>query len=195
MKIISYNIICLPNPYKTLGIQCLIPSLFPEVILMQEIMLDGPKVVAALCSLFLSLSFHYTKSCGKLLGLFTSWFNTNILCSLAWTCHFFLVNSFSHNISDLSFVCANVYRPYVDQKPYQKNFFKLPCFDVENTVVGGDLNFTISHFEILEPSTQLECLAYLFMEFVDLARLAKPLLIKFLHTWSNKRMRDDYVEK
>lgn len=48
----------------------------------------------------------------------------------------------------ISFQFINVYRPYLDNKPYQDSLMSIGFFATTNVILGGDLNLTIYVTEV-----------------------------------------------
>jgi hypothetical protein len=119
-------------------------SLNPNIILVQETMCTGENARSTLESWLKNWSFSSIDAEGQTRVLIMRW---------STTCKALLSSSFCNAISvklmvknvGFSFSVVNIYDPYIDRVPYWEDLANAGALNDPLNLVGGDLNFTLSH--------------------------------------------------
>jgi len=89
----------------------------------------------------------------------------------------------------------NCYGSYADRVVFWEDIKRIRIFDVENLILGGDLNFTASSKEFRGDSTRVDPLQHYFSQLIQAGGLVDVELVKILPTWRNGRKGPNYIEK
>jgi hypothetical protein len=108
-------------------------------------------------------------------------------------------NSISVKLMDkdakFSFSMVHIYGPYVDRVPFWEDLSLLGSFSGPFMVVGGDLNFTLSLYEIWGENPRQDNQMGFFVSFMHSHKLVYIEPIKLVPTWHNFIIYEDVVSK
>jgi hypothetical protein len=84
MIFLTLNCRGLANPSNKLAIKRLIETLKPSIILLQETMIDGEKVIQELSKFMIGWEFSYIDAIGRSSGNITGWKRCSFTLSNSW---------------------------------------------------------------------------------------------------------------
>jgi hypothetical protein len=100
-----------------------------------------------------------------------------------------------HKDNDFFFSVLNIYGPYTDRIPFWEDLKDAGAFNEPFTVVGGDLNFTLSSREVWGESSREDQQGGFFQSFLEKLHLVDLEPTKITPTWRNLRTGNEAVAK
>lgn len=140
------------GPQKKLSLERIICSLKPDIILIQETMCLSEKARETLQSWLKNWSFCATNAEGMSKGLITGW-SPDFRASFS-SYRSSISVKLRHKDNNFFFSIINIYEPYANRVPFWEDLKDASAFRDPLTVVGGDLNFTLSSREVWGESSR-----------------------------------------
>jgi hypothetical protein len=83
----------------------------------------------------------------------------------------------------------------VTEMVYWEELKRIGIFDLENLIMGGDLNFTVSSREVWGDAARVDPLQHFFSQLIQAGGLVDVEPVKILPTWRNGRKGLDHIAK
>ena len=194
MKIVSFNIHGFGGLAKQKSLHSLFLSLSPYMILIQETMCRHFPTLHAFSKLLSRWEFCATNASGLFGGLLTGWNPHTVRCKAFEMVGGILVQAkFRGSLETFSIL--NYYGPYSGREYFWNCVMAGVLLSLPNSILVGDLNFTLNAGEIWGKSARLDHLAHFFKNFLSdnhLIDLPPPCASL---TWKNGRAGDDGISK
>jgi len=121
----------------------LITTQQPDIILLQETLVDSTKVSSTLATLLLGWQFVGIDVVGRSVGRAMGWCIRIIKLLNSWELNSCLkIYIFVEGLGK-EFRILNVYCPYLDKTPFWESLLRLKILKDENFILGGGLNFSL----------------------------------------------------
>jgi exonuclease III len=147
MIFLSFNARGIGGPQKKLSLKRLLLSLKPDILFLQETMCSGEDAIKIVSQWLKNWSFSAVDAEGLSGGLLSGWSSDFKALSSSSALSSISVK-LKHKDYDFSFTAINIYGPYSDRVQFWENLKSAGVFSDPLTVIGGDLNFTLSLREV-----------------------------------------------
>jgi hypothetical protein len=117
-------------------------------------------------------------------GLLTGWSLTFKALSSSST-HSTISVNLKHKYVDFAFSVINIYGPYSERIPFWEDLKNEGIFNDPLSVIGGDLNFTLSLREVWGPSPKEDRQRGFFLSFLESVNLLDVEPVRLSPTWRN----------
>jgi hypothetical protein len=122
-------------------------SLNSDVIMIQETMCSGKRAREIFSPWLRNWSFNTIDAIGLSGGLLIGW-SPNFQALSSSVVRTSISVNLKHKNSDLAFTVVNIYGPYSDRASFWEDLVSAGIFRDPLLVAGGDLNFTLSLWEV-----------------------------------------------
>jgi exonuclease III len=186
MIIFSFNICGFGGPTKLASLKLLLHQVKPDIVFLQETLVDGEKVKSLFLQCLLNWNVVSLDSNGRSGGLLTGWNPTYAeFCAFGTTTCIFLEGRLKHSEDTVKLL--NCYAPYKDREALWQQISDSGLLREDNLIVGGDLNFTLSAREVWGNLARIDPLAEYFSNILLNSGLVdvQPTLLS--PTWRNGR--------
>jgi hypothetical protein len=130
----------------------------PDILLLQDTMSEGDKIVSELEKMFGGWEFMYLDSRARSGGLVSGWKGRSLSLSNCWSFGLGLgIVLYSQDLGK-ELKILNIYGPYSDGTVFWDNFFCCSSLSQGNTIVGGDFNFSLGCSQVWGPIAQVDSL-------------------------------------
>ena len=195
MKILSFNCRGLTSTHKQSSLKRFVDRTKPVVIFLQETLGPSNVIKDLLKRLLLGWDFMVLYAKGRSCGLATGWKLTSFRMSNSWGSLSCLgMDIFSQELNS-EFRLFNIYDPYQNREAFWDRLFSLSLISHEQSIVGGDLNFSLGSLEIWGPIVILDPLVEFFKNHLVQRDLIDLNMIKLNPTWRNRRVGEDRIAK
>jgi hypothetical protein len=97
--------------------------------------------------------------------------------------------------TNLKLKLINCYGSYADRVMFWEDLKRFGIFDMENLIMGGDLNFTTSSREVWGEGARVDPLQLYFIHLIQDGGLVDAEPVKVLPTWRNGRKGQGFIAK
>lgn len=147
MKIISFNYRGIASPQKKLALKRLLSSDLVDIIFLQETLCSAEVLIPLLKSWMPSWTFHALDAYGRFGGIAIGFSNKTIDLIKMWGCRGFIsVDIYSISL-ETELRVINLYGPCLDRANFWRRLLASSNFQVDNIILGGDLNFSLGFRE------------------------------------------------
>lgn len=148
MKLLSFNCRGLESTQKKLALKRMLMVHKPYVILLQETLGSEHEVSLHLSTISSSFSFLAQSARGLSSGLAIGWNQSTVKILNSRGASFGMGIQAHWAEAALSLNIINIYGPYSNRIDFWETIQTTPLVRIENTVIGGDFNFTLGSHEI-----------------------------------------------
>lgn len=188
MKCLSFNCRGLASASKKLALKRLIISLPIDIILLQETLGPADSVTTTLSSIAPGWLFSALDSSGRSGGLAIGYNPASIKALGTWGGPGFLgLDLFSADLGT-NLRVINIYGPCHQRESFWNRLLSLHILSAENTIIGGDLNFSLGYSESWGSSAQIDPITGYMTDLLERHDLIDVPMIKILPTWRNRRI-------
>jgi hypothetical protein len=194
MILLSINLRGVGGPQKIASVRRLLNNTLPDIILVQETLVDEVRARSFLSTLRPDWYTATVSSVGKSGGLLVSWDPSKLDLKSYICCGGLLLTGTSFELKkQISFL--NVYGPCIDRKDFWEKVGDRGILSLKNMVVAGDFNFTLHEGEIWGEAAQPDQLALFFKELFRDSGQVDILPDALVPTWRNGRVGSDRIMK
>jgi hypothetical protein len=179
---------------KSLNLNIFLDKIKLDLIFIQETMVGAAKARDVFAKLLLKWHFCGVDSIGISRGLLMAWNPCKSdFGALLTPTGIFLEGVIKD--TTLKFKMINGYGSYADKVVFWEDLKRFGIFDVENLIMGGDLNFTILSMEFWGDVARVDPLQHYFSHLVQVGGLVDVEPVKIISTWRNGRKGQGYIAK
>jgi endonuclease/exonuclease/phosphatase family metal-dependent hydrolase len=194
MILLSLNIRGVGGPLKFPSMRRLLSSTKPDIIFLQETLVDEEKARKFLFSLCPTWMYSAVSSVGKSGGLLVAW-NPNIVELQPYLCAGGILLTGIH-IPDKRRICLiNVYGPCTGRRLFWEHLEAKGLLDQSNLILAGDLNFSMGVDEVWGVSALIDSQATFFRDLFTKHHLVDVKPSEVVPTWRNGRFGVDGIQK
>jgi hypothetical protein len=186
MILLSINVRGVGGPLKLPNMRRLISSTKPDLIFLQETLVDEEKARNFLIALCPSWKLSTVSSKGKSGGLLVAW-NPYLLDLQPFLCVGGILLAGVHIPDNRRINFINMYGPCTGRRIFWENLNASGLLDRRNLIIAGDFNFTTGSDEIWGPSGLIDSQAQYFRELFMRHHLIDIKPPEVVPTWSNCR--------
>jgi exonuclease III len=187
MIIFSFNLRGFGGPTKLASLKLLLKQVKPDIVFLQETLVDGEKAKHFFLQCFLTWNVVALDPNGRSGGLLSGWNPTYAeFCAFGTTAGIFLEGRFKHSVDQVKLL--NCYAPYKEREFFWQHILDSGLLSEEGIIVGGDLNFTLSAREVWGNLARSDPLADYFSNILITMGLVDVQPTQLAPTWRNGRV-------
>jgi len=191
----SWNCRGLASKPKKLALKEWLQKSNSDIIFLQETFGKGSEVESCLKSLLPGWFCHAIDSSGHSGGLAIGYREGRIKCLNLWGLRNVMGMEIITPEFPSSFQIVNIYGPCQGREAFWLDLFSKSLMKSPQTVVGGDLNFSLGRAEAWGPSAREDPLTDFFHQILSDHNLIDPSPINLKPTWRNRRIGEDRIAK
>lgn len=167
MKCISFNCRGLASPAKILAFRRLLNLDKVDLIFLQETLGSNAQSCSLLKGLKLGWTFHALDVQGRFGDMEVGFDGRTMKLLNVWRrSEVIMVDIFSEELG-MKLRYVNIYRPYHRCAEFWENLLRSLFLQVDNDIIGGDLNFSIGHAESSGNHAQIDALSNFFVQLLE----------------------------
>lgn len=195
MNIISFNCRGFASQPKKIALRRLLTSSQTDIIFLQETLCLVDPLIHTLNSWLPNWTFHALDAFGRSGGSAIGICNKALEIRNIWGGRGFIgMDTFAHPLK-MEIRIMNVYGPCVDRANFWRTFPDFGLIQVDNIILGGDLNFSLGFSESWGHSAQVDSLSDTISSLLEEHQWVDITSARIQYTWTNNRSGDHSLSR